>query len=125
MWDILTDDMLDIMATVGSVQMLACMRRLEKRCTAIARAKVRLDDCSRLMMPPFCVPPAVILGFRPMVNELALNNKCIGHNDTVAFAAAVGSGSLPALQFEYLSANPGSGAPVRKALVERKKGFVR
>jgi hypothetical protein len=101
MWDLLTEDTLDCIAAVGSVQMLGCLRQLEKRCAAIDRAKARLDNCRLLTMPPFRLHPNVIFGR----SKSYFNHNQIGDVGMQAFASAVASGAMAGVTELFLHKN--------------------
>jgi len=98
MWELLTEDALHHVASVAHVQALVCLRRLEKRCAAIARAKARLDDCHRLRLPPFRqVSPVAILGLG-QADSLCLHSlRPVDDTFLQVLSCAIGSGALPNL----------------------------
>ena len=55
LFGILEDDVRDCIATVGDVQMLPCLLQLDKRCSEIASAKKRLENCRSLTKQPFFI----------------------------------------------------------------------
>ena len=55
------------------------------------------------------------------LQTLGLYGNRIGDVGMQSFASAVASGALPNVQNVYLTGNPGNGAPVEKALAERRK----
>jgi len=57
------------------------------------------------------------------LKELFLNNNEIGDDGDdgmTEFSRAIASGSLPALQSVSMGGNPGSDAPIKEALAQRK-----
>ena len=64
---------------------------------------------------------AIACGSLAKLENLYLYDNKIGDEGMKAFSAAIASGPLPALQHVGLDGNPGSDAPVMKALAERKR----
>ena len=88
---------------LAGVQMLAYLRRVEKRCAAIFKA--RLDHCQHLTTTPFSLTPWVIFWVQRIPLQLWLNRRRIGDNSMAAFARALGSGALPQITELYLCYN--------------------
>ena len=133
MWASLSDDLLNHMATLGSIQALPCMLLLEKRCQRLERLNDRLRACRRLMDEPLKLRVADILGYTtsqtyfvhyhigdsemkflaealvsgalPAVTVVELRNNNFGDAGMTAFASAVGSGALAQCQHLSLHIN--------------------
>jgi len=64
---------------------------------------------------------AIASGSLGDLQELWLNNNQIGDEGMKAFSSAIASGSLAKCKTFTMSSNPGSDAPIKKALAERKQ----
>ena len=60
-WDLLTDDILDYMAAVCDVQIVACLRRLEWRCASNDRMKVRILLHLPILLHPILLHLPILL----------------------------------------------------------------
>ena len=95
-WNLLTENTLNHLVVFCEVQMLACLRRLEKRCASNYLAKTRLGACYRLTKKPFRLHPVDILGISH-ATELNLFASKIGDAGMQSLAVAIGNGALPQL----------------------------
>ena len=105
MWPLLSDDLLDCIATLGSIQMLACMLMLEKRCRRMPRPKERLRACRRLTEPPFHLRAVDVMGYATQSTHLHLCDNQIGDAGCSSLADACAKGALAQLHILHLEIN--------------------
>ena len=87
MWHLLDDDVLSHIATVGAWESLHVLRRLERRCAQIEKARTRLRCIRPLFFPPFSI-------HWKKMTRLHLSFWGLDYGAMQVFASAVASGAL-------------------------------
>ena len=110
MWDLLDDNMLSCIATVGAWAALHKLRQLERRCAQIEKAKTRLQCIRPLSSAPFALRlgrdlRSVVLSARLCGDVLCGGDRKDGDRATQVFATAIASGALSNLTELNLSFN--------------------